>query len=266
MESLIKNPGLKHLAENIFLYLDYEDIINCQIVSESWNGFLENPMFWLKKWTRKGLSKKNKIDWIKAINLSREDIKIEHNIVSYMKKIMEKKICQDIPCYINEKSVEKFLKSEEILGSIQLLAPKNSDEGLCKNILLAVIWNSNKLVKILAPLVKDPNIPSSNGITPIWLAAAKGYTEIVKNLAPLSEYPNTPNPEGVTPIQMARKLGYQDIVQVLRPFEVNEETQRRKNNADKQLQDIKLLFGFFSMLFMFMLFIILFVFSLEKYF
>ena len=82
MENLIKNPGLKHLAENIFLYLDYEDIINCQIVSESWNRFLENPMFWLKKWTRKGLSKKNKIDWIKAINLSREDIKIEHNIVS----------------------------------------------------------------------------------------------------------------------------------------------------------------------------------------
>ena len=68
MENLIKNPGLKHLAENIFLYLDYEDIINCQIVSESWNGFLENPMFWLKKWTRRGLSKENKIGWIKQFD------------------------------------------------------------------------------------------------------------------------------------------------------------------------------------------------------
>ena len=109
MENLIKNPGLKHLAENIFLYLDYEDIINCQIVSESWNGFLENPMFWLKKWTRRGLSKKNKIGWIKAIRLTK-NIKIEHNIVSYMKKVMEKKICMDIPCYINAKAIKVVLK------------------------------------------------------------------------------------------------------------------------------------------------------------
>ena len=338
MENLIKNPGLKHLAENIFLYLDYEDIINCQIVSESWNRFLENPMFWLKKWTRRGLSKENKIGWIKAIRLTK-NIKIEHNIVSYMKKVMEKKICQDIPCYINAKAIKVVLKrrkSEEILGCIQLHAPESSDKEICGIILKAVAENNKKLVKILAPLVKDPNIsnyigtpiqfavfeqnleiikilapltdnpnrtsdgnkytpiymailhnnleiikilaplvdnpnePSPNGITPIWRAAAEGYTEIVKFLAPLSEFPNTPNPKGVTPIQIARNLGYQDIVQVLRPFEVKEEekeeTQRRKNNADKQLQDIKLLFGFFSMLFMFMLFTILFVFSLEKYF
>ena len=183
MDGLIKKPGLKHLADNIFLYLDYEDIIICEVVDESWNRFLENPMFWLKKWTRKGLSKRNEIAWRKAIQLAGKNIEIEKNIVSYMKTVLKRKICMDIECYINEESIEKILKireSEETLeifpndtalGSIQLLAHEISDQSLlCQKIHEAVIENNDKLVKILAPLLEDPNISNNYGCTPIQSA------------------------------------------------------------------------------------------------
>ena len=41
-----------------------------------------------------------------------------------------------------------------------------------------------EIVKILAPLMNNPNTPARlNGETPIYVAARNGYTEIVKILA-----------------------------------------------------------------------------------
>ena len=240
MEGFILNPGLKHLAENIFLYLDYEDIIICQLVNESWNGFLENPMFWLKKWTRRGLSKKNQIAWRKAIQLTGKNIEIEENIVLYMKTILKRKICMDIPCHIYEKSIEKFLKIREskgtleifpleinndTLGSIQLLAQENYDQiELCKKIHQAVIGNNNKLVKILTPLVEDPNVYNIGGCTPIQSAVFEENLEIIKILAPLTDNPNRTSTEnrGVftkyNPIFIATGLDNLEIIKVLAPL------------------------------------------------
>ena len=67
MEKII-NPGLQHLAESIFLNLNGEDLKACQLINRSANQILDNnPMFWIKKCTQKGLSKENKDDWIKAV-------------------------------------------------------------------------------------------------------------------------------------------------------------------------------------------------------
>ena len=41
-----------------------------------------------------------------------------------------------------------------------------------------------EIVKILAPLIGNPNAPNKFGKTPIYWAACNGYTEIVKFLAP----------------------------------------------------------------------------------
>ena len=40
-----------------------------------------------------------------------------------------------------------------------------------------------EIVKILAPLTNNPNVPDKSGKTPIYWAAKHGYTEIVKILA-----------------------------------------------------------------------------------
>ena len=49
MESIITNPGLQHLAENIFWNLGFEDLKICRLINQSCLQILENPMFWLRK-------------------------------------------------------------------------------------------------------------------------------------------------------------------------------------------------------------------------
>ena len=52
----------------------------------------------------------------------------------------------------------------------------------------------------------------------MFLAAAKGRTEIVKVLAPLLANPNTPDDENFTPFGIAASNGHLDVVRILAPF------------------------------------------------
>ena len=67
MEKIIINPGLQHLAEEIFLNLDTEDLKICTEINQPCKQILENALFWLKKFT--SLSKENQKDWMKIIKL-----------------------------------------------------------------------------------------------------------------------------------------------------------------------------------------------------
>ena len=80
MEKIIKNPGLQHLAENIFLNLNYSDLKKCQLINQSASQILDNPMFWIRELIKKGLSKENQNDWIKAIQLNYEKKNILQHI------------------------------------------------------------------------------------------------------------------------------------------------------------------------------------------
>ena len=64
LEKILNNPGLVHLAENIFDNLDYEVIMVCQDINHSSQQILGNPIIWLRKFGQ--LSKENKKDWIKV--------------------------------------------------------------------------------------------------------------------------------------------------------------------------------------------------------
>ena len=64
LEEIINRPGLQHIAEEIFLNLDFRDIMACTEINKSCEEIIENPIFWLKKW--RGLSQKNHEDWIEA--------------------------------------------------------------------------------------------------------------------------------------------------------------------------------------------------------
>ena len=65
MEKILKNPGLEHLAENIFGNLSDEDVEVCRGINQSSREILDNPMFWLRQFG--SLSKKNQKDWFKVI-------------------------------------------------------------------------------------------------------------------------------------------------------------------------------------------------------
>ena len=56
LEKFINIPGLQHLAENVFLNLNYRDHEACGLVKGSFQYFLDqhmaNPLFWLEKFVR----------------------------------------------------------------------------------------------------------------------------------------------------------------------------------------------------------------------
>ena len=254
MDKLINTPGLQHIAEKIFLNLDHdEDIMNCQTVNQSCQKILTTPMFWFKKWIRRGLSKENQIAWKKAIQITRNNTnyKYENNIVLYMKKVLKKKstgvsVNIDIPCFIDEESMKRvdqvvtrskdvdeaykhifgdFLFSNNktnVIGCIQLLAPlvenPNGSSGYWTNMLWIVDRRNLKLIKALAPLIDNPNEPDTEGETPISMAVRRGYTEEVKILAPLSSNLNTPSHHRMTSLKLAELYKRKDIIKILKPY------------------------------------------------
>ena len=146
MEKIINNPGLQHLAENIFLNLNYEDLKKCQLINQSTKDILENPLFWIKKL----IPKENQNDWIKAIQSAKKSDGAK--IISYLKWNF------------------KRVAVENIISGTICCAVRDGDA---------------EIVKILAPLTDNPNTPNEDGNTPINVAELKGFTEIVKILTPL---------------------------------------------------------------------------------
>ena len=95
MENIITNPGLQHLAEEVFWNLDFEDLKICAQINLSCKQILQNPIFCLRKYEH--LTKKNKEDWIKAIqSVKNSDIGIV--IISCLKWNLKEKVLNP-PCY-----------------------------------------------------------------------------------------------------------------------------------------------------------------------
>ena len=70
MENIINNPGLQHIAENIFCNLSDKDIKLCQEINQFCKQILKSPLFWKEKFMRQ-LSKKNQNDWNEAIQMTK---------------------------------------------------------------------------------------------------------------------------------------------------------------------------------------------------
>ena len=249
MEKIINNPGLQHIIENVFLNLDYKDLMVCQLVNKSCKQILDNPMFWLKMWRmRRGLSKKNYADWSNAIQITRGRTNLEKNVPFYIKRVIETGHFVDVPCYIDREVVEKSneITFEEVLMNLYLNpayedALKEKYPGFLQ-ILAPLIENPNKypseikvytednetpiywaatnghleIIKILAPITKNPN---SNGFsrdgTPIDSATSQGFIEVIKFLATFTNNPNEPDSNGWTPIHEAALGGYLEIIKFL---------------------------------------------------
>ena len=97
METIIKNPGIQHLAQKVFWNLNVGDLKICAQINQSCKQILENPMFWLKKF--RNISKENYKDWIKVIKLEKNSDK-EKVIISYLQWNLKKEV-MDLKCYTN---------------------------------------------------------------------------------------------------------------------------------------------------------------------
>ena len=84
MEKIINNPGLQHLAEKVFSNLELKDLEVCAMINQLSKQILDNPIFWLKKFVSRGMSKKNETEWAKAIKLAIK-YNMKTQLISYMK-------------------------------------------------------------------------------------------------------------------------------------------------------------------------------------
>ena len=170
MEKII-NPEMQHLAENIFLNLNYADLKKCQLMNQSTSQILDNPMYWMMNLAQAGLSKIDQTDWIKAIRSETNSEKKKH-IATYLRWNLKKKNFLNLPCYTKPAVQNHFRKK------IQKICVQSRPTN-----------EHTKIVKILAPLMNNPNAPNDDGETPIDWAAENGHTEIVKILAGFTDNP-----------------------------------------------------------------------------
>ena len=283
MSKIFTYPGFQHLAEKVFVNLDVENLKMCAKINQSCKQILKNSIFWLKKfgqlskenqdewikiihsvknsnleiiivsylqWTLtkkveevdlpylwfqkfRSLSMENQKDWIKVINSQNNSVK-EEAIMSYLQWKLKKEDLVDLPCYTTPTIQDDFRKkifeiskklelSVEDTKIIKIIAPlmdnPNSPNASGSTpILFSALNGHTEIVKILAPLTSNPNVPNKWGDIPIYWASVKGYTEIVKILAPLTDNPNAPFSNGHTPIHEAAYNGHTDIVKILTPL------------------------------------------------
>ena len=205
-ENILNNPGLQHIAENIFCVLNYEDLELCRTVNQSCKLFLDEPMFWVKKFIRRGLSKRDQLDWTKAIQLTRHT-NLEKNVLSYLKKSSKNERVVNLPCYIDEDIVRNSKKL--VKKYLKYFINRDYDK---------LIYGDQGIIQILAPLMPNLNTKDKNGATPILKAAISGSSEIIEILAPLTENPNEPNESGVTPLHAAAANGKLEVIIILAPL------------------------------------------------
>ena len=198
LEKILNNPGLQHIAENIFGNLNFEYLMVCRGINQSSKQILDyqmdKPMFLLRKFRR--LSEENQKDWKKVIESAKNSDK-EKAISAYLQWNLKKDVV-NLRCYSTRAEQDDF--REGIMESC-MKEEKLTDEDI-------------EIVKILAPLTDNSNAPNT-GKTPIYQAALNGHTEIVKILVPLTDNPNAPDDDGETPIDVAANNGHTEIVKIL---------------------------------------------------
>ena len=238
LEKILKNPGLVHLAENIFDNLCHEDMEVYRDINQSSREIFDNPMFWLRKFGN--LSKENQKDWINVIESVDMFVK-KKAIISYLQWNLEREALMDLPCYSSPAVQDEFMEklrdickkrrmelSDADIEIIKIIVPlidnpNATDQDGYTLIRYAAIFRHTEIVKILAPLMDNPNSPDNQGNTPIHFAACSGHThtEIAKIFINLTDNPNAPNNDGETPIYWAAVNGNTEIVKLLAPLTDN---------------------------------------------
>ena len=71
MEEIINTPGLQHLAESIYLNLDYAALKKCQFINQSTSKILSNPIFWIEELIRRERSNEDPSDLIATIQMAK---------------------------------------------------------------------------------------------------------------------------------------------------------------------------------------------------
>ena len=112
MERIFTNPCDRVILENIFENLEFEDIValadredrekrGCELINKWCYHVLNDPIFWLKKWTKNGLTKTDRVDWIRILALAKIT-KQEEDVLKFIKKVIQIGNFVSVPCFIKK--------------------------------------------------------------------------------------------------------------------------------------------------------------------
>ena len=168
MDFITRTPGLQHIAEQIFSYLDRDSLLKCQEVNDHWGNILRKPWFWFNR------MKQN-------TKLSQEEQKEWMNFCQKLSKSNLTKEMAPALNYIYEKLDDSVALNKTFCEAI--LNPNDPDPNGAGEppIMKATGVNDVQAVRILAPLTIFPNAPW-RGETPIAMAArisGRNYAEII---------------------------------------------------------------------------------------
>ena len=260
MEKITQTPGLHHIAENIFIYLSHETLLECRKVNEFWRQILQNPTFWVKICATNGLSKDNQMKWNALIQVL-EDPSLKENVTENLMEIYKGGIVQ-----VFQHPFHNAWKSRELLlveKYLEKVDPKIIEEGQeyhapmwgyyangdskysykedLNPVQIAAFEGDYEALKIFVRFSGNPNAPDGSGYTPIQrIVDLRGYNyengrsriksghlEVLRILAPLAKNPNARDPKGWPPIAKAAfaHYGYDetytDVVKILIPYSDN---------------------------------------------
>ena len=208
MENLTNIPGLQHIAQEIFLNLDNESLVNCFKVNRLWKNIL-NSSFWMKKckmYKPKGamlgefaptcLSFRSFITWTKVIEVTPNKTILEEELAKKLKKI--------------HKCLEKAYSKKYSLEDCPIH--------------WAAYYGHVDAIKVLISLFnKNSNNPNEFGMTPIHMAAINGHAAVIKLLIQNIDYDEeycTGGNRQWSPIYYAHAAmnGHINVIKILAPL------------------------------------------------
>ena len=182
MENITKNPGLRHIIEDMLVFLDKKSIASFRILNQDCKKIVENPTFCLKKLSQTEKVPKNLITkWKKTI----QDLNnASETILQDLALELFKMYCYKCPKYPLE------------------LVYDLGEAKLNPNLAMAILESSDPDDYVKAKEPKNGNL------RPVHLAAYLGYLETLKKIIKTCTTPNPPDELGITPILLASQEGH----------------------------------------------------------
>ena len=224
MDAVTKNPGLQHIAEDVFKILGKKNLADCHLVNKSWMTILNRPIFWLKK-TKSEHTPENFKSWEMLVHDIEED-QIEKEFVNVLIKMFNQKAMSPLEIFVKlvenkrkfPNTINFILEHVDPESNIDIVVSPSITYNHLMPIHLAAFYGLYEATQKLAYFwygSNNPNFATNEGFTPIHCAARSGFLEIVKFLVPFTNNPNFPNNEGVTPIHTAAGFGHLETVEFL---------------------------------------------------
>ena len=86
LNTLITNPAFYHISQNILWNLDHETHLTFRSVCQSWRAQVDDPVFWIKKCTRRGQPKDLEIAFLDLLQRMEENAFLKQDLKECLMK------------------------------------------------------------------------------------------------------------------------------------------------------------------------------------